>query len=248
MKLVFDLHTHTIASGHAYSTLKENVEEAKKKGLQALGMSDHASSVPGAPTYNYFKNFEAIPLMIQGIHILTGVEANIIDYQGSLDMEEELLKKVDYVIASTHRVCLEWGSVEENTAAYIGAMKNPYVKIIGHPDDIRYPVDYEQLVQAAATEKVALEVNSGSFSPRTGRQGAQTTLPEMLKYCKEYKVPIIVSSDAHMFDAVGEFTDALRLLEEIKFPEELVLNTSLDGLNYVLNGSRRLADSAWGKE
>ena len=44
---IVDLHTHTTASGHAYSTLKENIEEAKKRGIKILGMSDHGSKMPG---------------------------------------------------------------------------------------------------------------------------------------------------------------------------------------------------------
>ena len=48
MKLLFDLHTHTLASGHAYSSLKENIEAARDKGLLAMGTSDHAKSIPGA--------------------------------------------------------------------------------------------------------------------------------------------------------------------------------------------------------
>ena len=85
----------------------------------------------------------------------------------------------------------------------IGAMKNPYVKIIGHPDDDRFPLDYEKLVKAAAKEKVALEVNNSSFSPRTGRLNADKNLPVMLSFCKKYKVPVIVDSDAHIFYDIG---------------------------------------------
>lgn len=58
------------------------------------------------------------------------------------------------------------------------------MKIIGHPDDDRFPLDYEKLVKAAAKEKVALEVNNSSFSPRTGRLNADKNLPVMLSFCK----------------------------------------------------------------
>lgn len=81
------------------------------------------------------------------------MEANIIDLEGKLDAEEAVLKKMDYVIASLHVPCVKAGTREENTNALIGAMKNPYVKIIGHPDDDRFPLDYEKLVKAAAKKK-----------------------------------------------------------------------------------------------
>ena len=60
MKLLFDLHTHTVASGHAFSTLKENIEEAAAKGLKAMGTSDHYSAMPGSAQPIYFTNFKAI--------------------------------------------------------------------------------------------------------------------------------------------------------------------------------------------
>ena len=58
MKILVDLHTHTIASGHAFSTLKENIDEAKKKGLRILGTSDHANSMPGAPDDFFLKTIK----------------------------------------------------------------------------------------------------------------------------------------------------------------------------------------------
>ena len=66
MKLLFDLHTHTVASGHAFSTLKENIEEAAAKGLKAMGTSDHYSAMPGSAQPIYFTNFKAIKEKITG--------------------------------------------------------------------------------------------------------------------------------------------------------------------------------------
>ena len=85
MKLLFDLHTHTEASGHAFSTLKENIEEAAAKGLKAMGTSDHYSAMPGSAQPIYFTNFKAIKEKILGVRIFTGMEANIIDLEGKLD-------------------------------------------------------------------------------------------------------------------------------------------------------------------
>ena len=85
MKLLFDLHTHTVASGHAFSTLKENIEEAAAKGLKAMGMSDHYSTMPGSAQPIYFTNFKSIKEKIMGVRIFTGMEANIVDLEGKLD-------------------------------------------------------------------------------------------------------------------------------------------------------------------
>jgi putative hydrolase len=242
LKLLFDIHTHTTASGHAFSTLKENIEEAKAKGLLAFGTSDHAPAMPGAPGPIFFKNYKAIPKEIMGLAIYTGVEANILDFQGRLDLEDEMLARMDYVIASLHIPCIKAGTRAENTDALIGAMQNPYVKIIGHPDDDRYPLDYPKLVEAAARYKVALEVNSSSTSPRTGRKNADKNIPAYLELCKEYRIPVIVSSDAHIWSQVGNFATAEAMLNAVNFPEELILNTRLSGLDYVLNQSERLRE------
>lgn len=239
MELLFDLHTHTAASGHAFSTLKENIEEAAKKGLRAIGTSDHSSFMPGAADPIFFGNYKAIRDEIMGVRIFTGVEANIIDLEGNLDMEEALLKKMDYVIASLHVPCVKAGTRQENTSALIGAMKNPYVKIIGHPDDDRYPLDYEALVSAAAGEEVALEINNSSLSERSGRLNAEQNIPVMLSYCKKYRVPVIVGSDAHIFYDVGNLEQAKALLAACDFPEELVLNTKMEYLARVMNGGCR---------
>ena len=69
MRPLMDLHTHTLASGHAYSTLKENLEEAKKMGLKILGTSEHARMRPGGAPLIYFQNFKGIPQEADGIRL-----------------------------------------------------------------------------------------------------------------------------------------------------------------------------------
>lgn len=240
MQLLFDLHTHTVASGHAFSTWKENIEEASRKGLLAVGCSDHCGRIPGAPNELYFGNCKAIAEEIMGVRVFAGIEANIIDYRGTLDMKDEVLKKMDYVIASLHVPCIDSGSREENTAALIGAMQHPCVKIIGHPDDDRFPLDYPALVAAAACNHVALEINSSSMSARTGRRNADKNIPQLLALCKQLRVPVIVGSDAHIWHDVGNTAVAEQLLKDCAFPEELVLNTRLENLDYVINQKQKL--------
>ena len=238
MKICFDMHTHTVASGHAFSTFKENVEEAAAKGLYAMGMSDHAPAMPGSAQEIYFGNFKSIRRELMGVKIYTGVEANIMDFNGTLDLGECTLKKMDYVIASLHVPCIRPGSPRENTDALIGAMKNPYVKIIGHPDDDRYPLEYDRLIPAALENRVALEVNNSSFNPRSGRQNAAKNVMKWLSIAKEYRLPIVLGSDAHIYYDVGELTEAVKMLEAAEYPQELVLNASQDGIRYILNEGR----------
>ena len=235
MKICFDMHTHPVASGHAFSTFKENVEEAAFKGLLALGISDHAPAMPGTAHPIYFGNFKCIRQELMGVKLFMGVEANILDFEGNLDLEETVLRKMDYVIASLHVPCITPGTARENTDALIGAMKNPYVKIIGHPDDDRYPLEYERLIPAALEHGVALEVNNSSFNPRSGRQNAAKNVARWLEIARAHRLPIILGSDAHIYYDVGDVSMAEKMIKEANYPEELVLNASLEGLNYILN-------------
>ena len=226
MRIEVDTHTHTIASGHAYNTIMEMVSAAKEKGLKLLCITEHGMALPGACHQYYFENLRVVPRNIGGLDLMMGAEANIIDYNGTLDMEDNLLKQMDIVIASLHCPCIKPRKEKEITNALIGAMKNPYVNIIGHPDDGRFPVDYEALVKAAKEYKVLLELNNNSLNPSGFRQNTRPNDITMLTLCKKYNVPITLGSDAHVFSDICNYKYAFEVLKEVDFPEELIANTS----------------------
>lgn len=230
MNDIMDLHTHTIASGHAYNTLYEMAHSASEKGLTLFGSTDHAPKMPGSCHEFYFINFKVIPRTLYGVKILMGSELNILDYTGKVDLRKGLLEKLDYAIASIHEPCYQNGTAAQNTAAYLGALKNPYIHIIGHPDDGRFPIDYDTLVAAAAEHHKLLEVNSSSLHPKTTRQGARENYLTMLELCKRYRTSVVIDSDAHIERDVGNHARAWELLREIDFPEELIVNDSLEKL------------------
>lgn len=232
MKYVLDTHCHTIASGHAFSTIAEIVDVAKEKGLELIAITEHGPDMPGAPHFYYFGNLKVVPPEIKGVKILKGIEANIIDYNGGLDLSTKRLKNLDIVLASLHEICLEPGSTEENTQAVIGAMNNPYVDIIAHPGNPQYSLDYDRIVQEAARTKTLIEINNSSFV--SSRRGSYENCLTIVKKCKELGVLISLGSDTHYAEDVGEFGKALKLVEEVSFPENLIINTSVDKLlNYL---------------
>ncbi|CEK39805.1 phosphatase [Paraclostridium sordellii] len=224
MKALIDLHCHTVASGHAYSTLKENIDEAKEKNLKYLGVSDHAPNMPGSTHPYYFGNLGVIKSEINGVRMLKGIEANIMDFEGKVDIPEDVIGKLDYVIASFHPPCISGGSKEENTKAIINVMENKEVKIIGHLDDSRYPVDYEKVVKKAKETNTLLEINNSSLRPNSFRVGAIENAKKMLKLCKKYEVKVILGSDAHIYYQVGDFKNCEKILNEVDFPGNLVVN------------------------
>lgn len=230
-----DLHTHTIASGHAYNTRNEMIAAAYEKGLDLLAITEHAPAMPGSCRQIYFSNFRVLPRKHENMTVLYGAELNILDYEGHVDLPDGLLEDMDVTLASMHPPCYVSGTVKENTSAYLGAMKNPYINIIAHPDDSRFPVDYETLVKAAKEYHVLLEVNNTSLSPQSFRMNARENYREMLDLCVKYQVPIIVDSDAHADVLVGSHEYALEMLDETGFPEELLINAQGDAIYDYIN-------------
>jgi putative hydrolase len=230
-----DLHTHTVASSHAFSTLKENIEAAAEKGLAVMGTSDHGGSMPGAAHPYMFSNYRVVRPEMMGVRILRGIEANIVNYEGEIDITPFVLSKVEYVIASIHQPCHTIGSKEENTNAFVNAMKNPHVKIIGHSDDDRIPVDFDRLAKAAKETGVALELNNSSLVPNSVRKNGRVNATSMLIAAKKHGAHILLGSDAHIYLDVGRFDEALELIKEVDFPEKLIINTSVEKLNKLIN-------------
>lgn len=227
---VLDMHMHTYASGHAYSTLKEMIAAAREKHLKLIGITEHAPNLPGTCSYLYFHNLRVIPRQYGDLELMMGVELNILNPQGEVDLPEKTLQRVDYAVASLHTVCIKPGSQEENTMALINAMQLPKVKIIGHPDNGIYPVDYEKLAAAAKEYKVLLELNNSSLDPRSSRSNSEDNIKTMLKYCRQYNTPVIMDSDAHIDLDVGNHQRVIDLLAATDFPEDLVINSSVDKL------------------
>ena len=235
MDYLLDVHTHTIASGHAYNTIMEMAKAGFDKGLKLLGITEHAPMMPGTCHAMYFHNLKVVPRTMCGIELMLGAELNILDYDGHIDLDTRVLKQLDLKIASLHSVCIQPGTRKENTQAVLGAIHNPLVDIIGHPDDGRYEIDYEALVQGAKEYGKVLELNNHSMDPDCNRQNAVENDTVMLNLCKKYQVPVVMDSDAHFDLLIGEFDLARDLLEKLDFPEELVLNRSTDAIREYVN-------------
>ena len=242
MNYVTDTHTHTMASGHAYSTLLENIKEASENGIEVLAATDHGPKMPGAGHIFYFGNMRVLPRKIYGVTLLKGCEANIMDFQGNLDIPDRTQRNLDIIIASLHDVCTLPGSREENTKALIGAMRNPYVDIIGHCGNPVFPIYEEEVVKAAKENNVLIEINNSSLPEKGSRVGSLELCTKVARLCKEYGVKVTIGSDAHICFQIGRFQHAHRVLMEVGMPQELIMNTESSKILEYLKNKGKLED------
>ena len=233
---ISDIHTHSIASGHGTScTISDMAKTASKKGLKLLGITDHGPGTLAAGTSSYFRSLTHAPKKRFGIELLFGVELNILDTDGGLDLNDELLSQLDYAIASMHAQNYKSVSIKENTSAYLNAMRHPCVKILGHCDNPAFPADYETLAIAAKKYGVIFEINEASLAPYGYRGDTRANNKEILRCCAKYDIPIVLSSDSHGTEHIGDFTYAAEFVHETMFPESLILNNNIPKLKMILS-------------
>lgn len=239
-KLEADLHVHTVASGHAFSTVKELVDYAAVMKLRMLGITDHGLNMPDGPHLYYFYKLLELPRYINGVELLKGVEANIIDANGTLDMPPALLEEFDLVLAGFHNETgYSINSVEHNTRAMIAAINNPYVHIIAHPGNPEYPVDIEKVVYAANQAGKALEINNKSF--QNTRAGSGPRCFELAKIAARTNTFVAINSDAHSCFELAACADAFKTAHSAGIKPTQVLNTSVEMIReYLINTKRKV--------
>lgn len=227
-----ETHSHTIVSKHAYSTLQENIKATKDARMRGLCMTNHAPAIPDAPGEVHFTCLKFLPNEIDGIRFFKGAEANIIDYQGGLDLPNTVLAMLDWVIASIHGPCLPMGSQEEITETYLRALENPYVHCIGHMGQKNYLCDFEAVVKKAKENNKIIELNNHSLEGI--RPGSKELCTRVAKLCKQYNTRVAVSSDAHYSGCIGNYKLVFEMLREVEFPKELIVNASLESFEAYL--------------
>lgn len=226
MTILVDTHTHTVASCHAYSTLKENAELAYQAGLEGIVVADHGPSLQGcAPPYILTSVLKFLPEIIEGVRVVKGTEANIINLEGGMDLKDFFLDATEFGIASMHTPTMPKERVSDYTDTAVAALRHPRIHVIGHPGNPNFPLDYERFVKETARLGKLVEVNNHSFEARAG---SGENCRKIVQLCKKHDVRITVSSDAHSCYNVGGFERAVEMLEDCGFPEELIVNTSLE--------------------
>lgn len=238
-----DLHTHTVASGHAYATVDEMAKGAFRKGIKLIALTDHGPQMPGGPHIYHFGNIAVIPDLLYGVRIIKGVEANILD-DGRLDLEQDELDRLDFAAAGIHnKTGHQLKNQSEYTAATIKAMDNPYLDMITHPVQKAYPLELEPVVKAAADKNIILELNASSYSPKKDhRRGIKSESLKLLQLAGKYNAKLAVNSDAHFYDEIGEYSSLNFIFESKYFKKELIVNRSKESvMDYLNKRNKRLA-------
>ncbi|PYS05241.1 MAG: DNA polymerase/3'-5' exonuclease PolX [Acidobacteria bacterium] len=195
-----DLHMHTTWSDGKYSA-EEMVEASRKRGYKYIALTDHSKSLGvagGLSDKDLMKHTEecrALDAKYPDIRVLAGTEVDI-RQDGTLDYSDELLAKLDFVVASLHS-----GFKQDRatlTARVVRAMQNPYVRVIGHPtgrllgDRDPYDLDLDEVMKEAARTRTCLEVNSNFH---------RLDLNDVhCRKAREMGVHVIISTDSHSYD------------------------------------------------
>lgn len=212
MRLLYDLHTHTIFS-HGKGTIEDNVKVAKQKGLTKIAITDH-----GFDHFAFAVKRKNLPFMkkecerlskLYGIEVLLGVEANLLDKTGKIDVAEKDLKFLDIIIMGYHKAVKPkwkqmWWSlktkflktkkqIEETTDAYIKAINSYKIKVLTH---LNYgvKVNIKRIADECKKLGVLIELNGKRICFNK----------EEIEYMKSIDTKFILSSDAHRAKHVGE--------------------------------------------
>ncbi len=232
MNILVDTHTHTNASTHAYSSLEENISHAKKIGLEAIAITNHAPGMPDSPHLWHFINIARnVPREVDGVKVLFGAEVNILDEEGNVDLPPHVLSSLDVVIASMHRDTFSPQTRKIHTQAYLNILENPFIDIIGHSGSPDYEYNIDVVLSKAKKEGKMIEINNNSHLIRKGNS---ENCKKIAKRCAELGINVVVSSDAHFSRNIGNFEEAVSMLKEIDFPTELIANLTLEKFLNVL--------------
>jgi putative hydrolase len=226
LKYQLDCHCHSISSGHAYSTIDEIARTAHEKKIKMIAITDHGPALPGGPHKYHFSNLKVIPESLHGVEILKGIEANIIDWDGNLDLDEKRLANLDIVLAGYHSPPLKPKNKEAHTETLIKVIENPFVDVIVHPGNPVFPIDFHTVLEAARVHETLIEINNSSLG--VSRKGSYRYCLEIAELCRDHNVRVLVGSDCHIANDVGEFGKASKIFHKIDMPKDLIMNLDAD--------------------
>jgi putative hydrolase len=222
MKFEVDTHTHTYASGHAYSTLIENAQAAQANSVHMFCTTDHSHSMPGAPHYWFFGNQKILPRFISGVAVIRGVEANIINISGEIDIPLETDCNLDWIIASLHEPVFKPANKAVHTQTLINVIKSGRVDALGHLGNPNFDFDFNAVISCAKMHNVAIEINNCSLNGAS-RAGSADRCNEIACVARDLGAYVTTGTDAHFCQQIGKLELVSDMFDKIGMPTEQVI-------------------------
>jgi putative hydrolase len=222
-----DMHIHSIRSTCGFHTLLEIVSIMRGKGQKGFALTDHSPAL-GTPRSHFSVMLRRMPAVIEGVRVFKGVESSVMNVAGDIDIALFEGTRYEVILAGLHPHDLFTVSqgIGENTRALVNAMKrNPEIRCITHPNYTTLPVDLDMLTDAAAANNVALEINNSHLR---NSKANRETIPRLLELVIEKGAPVMVNSDGHMFQEMGEYEEALAFLAPYGIDRFRVVNRTLE--------------------
>ncbi len=220
-----DVHMHTVETD-GRNTIEEMAAEAVAHGYRYMAITDHsknlafANGLDDARAVAHIQRIHEANKKIEGITIFAGIEVDILA-DGELDLSDEVLAQMDLVIASVHSAFNQ--EPAKMTDRLLRAISNPHVSLIGHPTgrlQLRrdaYQFDMEAILNAAAKNKVAMELNS--YPDRLDLNDVH------LRQAKQRGVKIVINTDSHHTSHLDKIRYGILQARRAWLTKEDVLNT-----------------------
>ena len=234
-----DLHVHSEWSDGSH-TFEELASAAKERGYEYIAITDHSKGLGIARGLNEErlmeekKAIDALNKKLRGFKLLMGIEVDIRS-DGRMDFSDEVLAKMDIVVASIHSGFRQ--SREQLTKRLVSAMKNPYVSVIAHPtgrligERDPYEVDMDYILKIAQETGTALEINA--YPLRLDLNDIYA------KKAKELGIKLVISTDAHLTSQFDYMHYGVSIARRGWLEKKDVLNTmSFNSLAKALRGKR----------
>ncbi|MEG0772617.1 phosphoesterase [Clostridium sp.] len=238
-KIIADYHTHSniakghisllniISGDHAKGSIESNVKAGIKKGLKEIAITDHGyKHILFGMKLNEYKNLRKIVddlnnnalLKHNDFKLLLGIEGNIVNKKGDIDVNDEIIDYLDIICVGYHPGALQSPFLLRNyTEAAINAIKKYEITILNHPLEHVNP-DIIEVGKVAAIRNTALEIN------RTHRNMDVETIKKL----KNMGVKFSLGSDAHKSEDVGEFGKAYNIAVEAGLTRDDIINADGD--------------------
>lgn len=243
--LKIDLHIHTIHSGHAYGTVYDMLKEAKSHKMDMVAITDHGPSLLGSASKIHFSMGPRFPKSYDRMDVLFGCEANVINEKGEIDLNEKTIRKLDILLVGLHDNTPYKDLGEgKNTKAMMNCFKKYPILVFVHPTTISYEYNINEVVQAACDNNILVELNLCALQRtkiKHEKEKGLESMKEMVEIVRKNNKKLIVNSDAHFFNELGDYSLLKEYWNELELTNEIIINNYPDELKLFIE-SKNLKD------